>query len=79
MAKDYDFRPDWVSAPGDTIADILEERNLSPAEFAQRMGYTPERANELLHGRAIISIETARQVSAQEWHIPGNSSSCPYP
>lgn len=62
MAKDYDFRPDWVSAPGDTIADILEERNLSPAEFAQRMGYTPERANELLHGRAIISIETARQL-----------------
>jgi HTH-type transcriptional regulator / antitoxin HigA len=21
------FTPDWVSAPGDTIADLLEERN----------------------------------------------------
>jgi len=29
-----EFKPDWVSAPGDTIADILEERGLTVEEFA---------------------------------------------
>ncbi len=62
MAENNDFQPDWFSAPGDTIADILEERNLSPVEFAKQMGYTPEHANELLHGRATITIKTARQL-----------------
>jgi HTH-type transcriptional regulator / antitoxin HigA len=60
MAEENDFKPNWVSAPGDTMADILEERYLSLAEFAQRMGQTPEEASELLHGRATITIETAR-------------------
>ena len=57
-----EFRPDWASPPGDTMADILEEQNLSSIEFAQRMGCTREQANELLHGRTAITAETARQL-----------------
>jgi len=34
------FQPDWVSPPGDTIADLLEEKGWTQAEFAQRCGYT---------------------------------------
>jgi HTH-type transcriptional regulator/antitoxin HigA len=62
MANSQEFRPDWASAPGDTIADILEERHLSVAEFARRIGQTPEHAKELLQGRAAITIAMARQV-----------------
>lgn len=62
MAEHSDFQPDWVSTPGDTIADILEERNLSPVEFANQMDYTFEHANELLHGHATITIENARRL-----------------
>ena len=64
MAKRNDFRPDWASAPGDTIADILEERDISLAEFAQRMGRTPDDASGLLNGRARITIEVARELEA---------------
>jgi plasmid maintenance system antidote protein VapI/Zn-dependent peptidase ImmA (M78 family) len=60
MANSHEFRPDWASAPGDTIADILAERDLSVAGFAQRMGQTPEHARELLQGRATITIRIAR-------------------
>ena len=35
-----DFAPDWVVTPGDTIADLLEERDWTQAEFAQRLGCT---------------------------------------
>ena len=38
--KETSFEPDWLSPPGDTIADVLEERGWSQAEFAQRIGYT---------------------------------------
>ena len=62
MSDKSEFNPDWVSPPGETIADILEERSYSQLEFAQRMGYTPKHANELLRSRAPISLETARKL-----------------
>jgi HTH-type transcriptional regulator/antitoxin HigA len=62
MSDKKDFNPDWVSPPGDTIADILEERSYSQLEFAQRMGYTPKYVNELIKSRAPISPETARKL-----------------
>lgn len=62
MSRSQEFRPDWVSAPGDTIIDILRERNVSVIEFAQRIGLTLEGANELLQGRGTITIAVARQL-----------------
>ena len=59
MKEIKDFMPDWVSPPGDTMADILEERSLSPVELARRMGDTTEHINELLSGRAAITAEVA--------------------
>lgn len=55
-------RSDWLSPPGDTIADILEERGWSPADFAQRIGYTTTHVNQLIRGKAPISEETASRL-----------------
>ena len=57
--KEVQFAPDWLSPPGETIADVLEERGWSQAEFAQRIGYTPKHVNQLLRGKAPISEDTA--------------------
>ena len=57
--KELLFEPDWLSPPGDTIADVLEERGWSQVEFAQRIGYTPKHVNQLLRGKAPISEDTA--------------------
>lgn len=57
-----EFRPDWISAPGDTIADILAERSLSTDKFAQLLGETVEQVRDLLDGRATITIRIARQL-----------------
>lgn len=62
MPSSQEFRPDWVSPPGDTIADILTERGLSLAEFAQHIGQTPEQAKDLLQGRTTITIGIARRL-----------------
>lgn len=54
-----DFAPDWIVTPGDTIADMLEERGWTQAELAKRTGYTTKHINQLLKGDAAITQETA--------------------
>jgi plasmid maintenance system antidote protein VapI len=53
------FNPDWVSAPGDTIADMLEERGITPKELAKRADLSLEYVNRLLKGEAEITLATA--------------------
>ncbi len=62
MASTREFRPDWASAPGDTIADILGERRLSLNDFAKRIGQSQKYAHDLLEGRATITLAVARRV-----------------
>lgn len=64
MVKKNDFEPDWASPPGETIADILEERGLPVAEFAEGLGRTSGYTRDLVHGREVITAEVARQLEA---------------
>ncbi len=51
--------PDWVSPPGDTIVDLLEERGWTQAELAERSGFTRKHVNLLIAGKAPITEDTA--------------------
>ena len=53
------YTPDWVSPGGETLADILEERKITKTEFANRMGLSRKTINELVKGRAKITIRIA--------------------
>jgi HTH-type transcriptional regulator/antitoxin HigA len=53
------FQPDWVSPPGESIADLLEEKSWSQAEFSQRCGYTTKHVSQLINGKAAITEDTA--------------------
>ncbi|MEH2311447.1 MAG: HigA family addiction module antitoxin [Nostoc sp.] len=53
------FTPDWVSPPGDTIADILEERDWTQVQLAERLGYSTKHISQLINGKAPINEETA--------------------
>jgi HTH-type transcriptional regulator/antitoxin HigA len=54
------FEPDWMSAPGATIIDILEQRDLSSEEFAKLLGYSLERTDKLLNGKTAITKDVAK-------------------
>lgn len=54
-----DFAPDWVTVPGETINDLLEERSWSQSDLAKRTGFTTKHVNLLLKGKAAITEETA--------------------
>ena len=53
------FAPKWVSPPGDTILDRLEELGWAQSELAQRTEYSKKHINRIVHGIAHISEGTA--------------------
>jgi HTH-type transcriptional regulator/antitoxin HigA len=53
------FRPDWVSTPGETIVDLIEEKDWTQAELAQRLGFTPKHLNQLIKGKVSLTQDAA--------------------
>jgi HTH-type transcriptional regulator/antitoxin HigA len=53
------FEPDYVVPPGETLAEMLEERGLTQTELAQRLGVSLKHVNQVLRGTAPISAELA--------------------
>ncbi len=54
-----DFQPNWISPPGNTIADVMEERDWNQVELAKRLGMTTKHLNQLIKGKASLTEETA--------------------
>ena len=50
--------------PGYYIADIIEDMEISQAEFATRMGTTAKTLSQLINGQANISNDLAKKLSA---------------
>ena len=57
-----EYNPDFVSPPGDSLSEMLEYRGMSQAELAIRMGRPKKTINEIIHGKAAITPETAIQL-----------------
>lgn len=53
------FAPDWVSPPGETILDLVEERGWTQAELAKRLGYTEKHISQLINGKVPLTDEAA--------------------
>lgn len=53
------FSPDWTSPPGETVADLLEERGMTQTELARRLGVSLKHANQVVNGSASISPDLA--------------------
>jgi len=62
MSKSSNFQPNWASTPGDTIADILKDRQLTLPMFAKKMNSTIDHVRELLHGYVSITEEIAQKL-----------------
>lgn len=59
MTQATPFLPDWASAPGDTLADILDERGMTQTELAERLGMSLKHVNRVVKGAASVSAELA--------------------
>ena len=62
MSAAETFNPDWASPPGETISDVLRERNISIDDFAEKMQKSRQEILELLDGESPITLGTARRL-----------------
>jgi len=51
------YRPGYSVAPGETIADLLEEQEITQTELAQRLGVSLKHLNQVINGSASISAD----------------------
>lgn len=56
------YQPDFVSHPGTTLIESLEEQSMSQAELSRRMGRPKKTVNEIIQGKSGITSETALQL-----------------
>jgi len=56
------FAPDWVSTPGDTILDLMEERDWNQVELANRLGFSTKHLNQLIKGKVTLTFDTAQKL-----------------
>lgn len=54
-----EYVPDVVSAPGETLLEILEDRGITQQELADRLGMTSKTINEIIKGKAPLSHDTS--------------------
>ena len=68
------WQPDWSVPPGTILLEALKERAMSQSELARRTGRPIKTINEIAHGKAAITPETAIQfervlgISASFWN-----------
>jgi HTH-type transcriptional regulator/antitoxin HigA len=60
--KDIEAAEFLLSPPGETLAETLEDKGISQAELAARMGRPLKTINEIIKGRTTITAETAFQL-----------------
>lgn len=58
------FAPDWVSPPGDTIIDIIEDKGWTQQELAGRIGLSEKHVSQLVNGKVPLTDETALKLSS---------------
>ncbi|EPY9794425.1 ImmA/IrrE family metallo-endopeptidase [Klebsiella variicola] len=73
MMVTQDFQPDWVSPPGDTIIDLMDEHGISDEELSKKIGLSLDRGQQLLEGKLRLNpsladkLEELFSVSTDFW------------
>jgi len=62
MSSNTTIARELLTKPGDTILETIEFLRMSQAELAERIGKTPAKVNDLISGKAPISVNTAMQL-----------------
>jgi HTH-type transcriptional regulator / antitoxin HigA len=59
----HPFTPGWASSPGETITDLLDERDWTQIQLADRLGYAEAQVSQLIDGEIEISVDIAHKLA----------------
>jgi len=55
----FEYLPNYAVPPGDTLAEVLEERGMSQTELARRTDLSQKHINRIVNGKVQISTDVA--------------------
>ncbi|GEM_PF-1026330 len=56
------YYPDYISPPGETLEEILEDRGMASKDLAKQIGQSEKTIDKIINGKAEITEETALQL-----------------
>ena len=56
------YQPEKVTPPGETVADLLEERKMTSAELARSIGQPVNDVDAMIDGRRALTVQLALQL-----------------
>jgi len=59
MTETYEYSPDLVFPPGDTLEELLEELGMTQTDLARRTGLSTKHVNQIVRGQVGLTPETA--------------------
>lgn len=59
MSFQGEWEPNWVSPPGDTLAEVLTDRGWTQALLARETGFSQKHINQVVKGKASIGVHLA--------------------
>lgn len=59
VAKKDDWSPDWATHPGEHLAEYIEDRGWSQAEFGRLADMSPKHVSTIINGSNPVTAETA--------------------
>ncbi len=62
--RQEEFCPNWVSPPGDTIADLIVERGWTHIQLAERLGISKKHLDRLVTGKVELTNDMAIRLTA---------------
>lgn len=64
-AVGHHYVPEVVLPPGDTLAELLEQRDVAQAEFTELTGLSAEHVNRIISGEAPVTTEIAELLESE--------------
>ncbi len=68
--KRIPYEPDYATRPGEVLEAYLSARGMTKVELAERCGRPTKTISEIIHGKAMITPETALQLARVLGHPP---------
>jgi plasmid maintenance system antidote protein VapI len=56
----FEFTPDYVSPPGETLREVIDDRGISVVDLAEQSGLSCDAVAGVLEGKTAITVQIAK-------------------
>ncbi|MBC1724504.1 helix-turn-helix domain-containing protein [Listeria seeligeri] len=58
----YKVKPNYATVPGDTLREVINDRQMTQKELASRLDLTPKHVSNIINGEVQLTPETAKKL-----------------